>query len=202
MALTPPGRVSFPELYQPKAAAEGAKEKFSLLHMYKLDTMSDGDRALLDAMKKAANDACVAEFGVPIGGEYRGEVIASPFKKSEKKPEYMPPGYIYVRMSGKKKPGVLDQAKVAIPEHADNGIYGGCWAHVSYGVYTYDINGNRGVAFGLNSIQKLRDDEKFGTNSEDEFEVVEQTGGEADEFSTVGADAGSGPVEGSDDIPF
>jgi hypothetical protein len=164
--------------------------------MYKLDEMTDEEMALLNAMKKAANDACFAEFGVNIGEEYRGEPIVSPFKKSEKKPEYMPPGYIYVRMSGKKKPSVLDQAKNAIPEHApdDKAIYGGCWAHISYGVYTYDINGNRGVAFGLNSIQKLRDDEKFGSNAEDEFNVIEQPSGGADEFATV--------TEGVDDIPF
>jgi hypothetical protein len=196
MALTPPGRVSFPELYQPKAAAPNATPKFSLLLMFKLDDMSEDEKNLLNAMKKAANDACVAEFGINIGKEYRGEPIASPFKKSEKKPEYMPPGYIYVRLSGKKKPGVLDQAKQAIPEHAENGIYGGCWAHVSYGVYTYDINGNRGVAFGLNSIQKLRDDEPFGSNPDDEFDVIEQPSSEADEFATVSS------VEDADDISF
>jgi hypothetical protein len=198
MALTPPGRVSFPELYQPKAAAPGATPKFSLLLMFKLDEMSDEDKAKLQAMKKAANDACVAEFGVGIGEEYRGEVIQSPFKKSEKKPDYMPPGYVYVRLSGKRRPAVLDQAKNPIPEHApdEKAIYGGCWAHVSYGVYTYDMNGNRGVAFGLNKIQKLRDDEKFGGGDEDEFEDV-SGGSSDDEFDTVSA-----TVEGSDDIPF
>ena len=195
MALTPAGRVSFPELYVPKAAAANATPKYSLLLMFKVDELDEDGKAKLQAMKKAANDACVAEFGVGLGEEYRGEPIASPFKKSEKKPEYMPPGYIYVRLSGKKKPVVLDQAKNPIPETApdEQAIYGGCWAHVSYGVYTYDINRNRGVAFGLNRIQKLRDDEKFGREDEDEFEVVEQAGN--DEFDTV-------PANATDDIPF
>jgi hypothetical protein len=42
-------------------------------------------------------------------------------------------------------------------------IYGGVWACVSVNAYAYDVKANKGVTFGLNGIQKIKDGESFGT---------------------------------------
>ncbi|PWG75044.1 hypothetical protein DF186_14750, partial [Enterococcus hirae] len=50
--------------------------------------------------------------------------------------------------------------------------------------FTYDVSGNRGVAFGLQNVQKLRDGDPLGgrTKPEDDFEPMPG----AEEGSTAG----------------
>lgn len=51
-------------------------------------------------------------------------------------------------------------------------IYSGVWAYVSVTFYPYDVNGNKGIACGLNNIMKFKDDERFGgrTSAAADFE--------------------------------
>lgn len=174
MAMSPQGRVSFPSVFQ-ATAMEDSKPKFSLCLLFKIDEMEDGQKSLLKEMKAAAEAAAQEKFGVGLGEEYRGKELRSPFRKSEEKPEYMPPGHIFVRFSSLTKPGLVDPSRDPITEDSGD-FYAGCWAHVTYTVYAYDKGGNRGVAFGLKNIQKTKDDESFGTertSPDDDFEVLE-----------------------------
>ena len=52
-----------------------------------------------------------------------------------------------------------------------NEVYPGCYCRVSLSFYAYNFNGNRGIACGLNNIQKVRDGERLGNRSsaEDDF---------------------------------
>ena len=79
-----------------------------------------------------------------------------------------------LRMKTKFKP------KVSAPKKSDgyitdgnddekDGFYSGCWARVQTSLYTYDTDGNRGVAVGLGHIQKAWNDEPFATGGA-EFE--------------------------------
>ena len=50
-------------------------------------------------------------------------------------------------------------------------VYSGCYGRVSLNFYAYFVNGNRGIAAGLNNIQKIRDGEPLAGKSraEDDF---------------------------------
>lgn len=185
--MSPQGRVSFPEVFVPKAMEEGQKEKFSLTLLFDPAKMDDAQKAKLRAMKEAADKACREKFQVGLNENYKGKALTNPFRKSEEKPDLYEPGQIFVKFSSMTKPGLVDASRTAIAETSGD-FYAGCWAHVTYTVYAYDQSGNRGVAFGLKNIQKTRDDDSFGgvrTTPDQDFDVLESApaGGADDEFT-------------------
>lgn len=199
MALSPKGRVSFPQVFEAVAVKPGDKPKFALTLIFDPSKMDEAQKKLFKDMAAEANRVSLETFKVKIGEDYKGKPIKSPFRKSEEKPDYMPPGQIFVRFSCLQKPGLVNEAKEEISSTSGE-FYPGCWAHVSYTCFPYDNSGNRGVSFGLRNIQKTGDDEAFGaarTSPDEDFEVVgapaPRSGAAADFAGSNGAD---------DEIPF
>lgn len=87
------------------------------------------------------------------------------------------PGTVYVRAASEFKPGVINGAKQEImnPQEAYGGAYYRCQVHA----YWYDVKGNKGVTFGLDNVQLVRDGEPFGgrQKAEDAFDAIEVPGG-------------------------
>jgi hypothetical protein len=48
-----------------------------------------------------------------------------------------------------------------------DGFYSGCWARVVTSLYTYDVDGNKGVAVGLGFVQKAYNDDAFSTGGKE-----------------------------------
>ena len=50
-------------------------------------------------------------------------------------------------------------------------VYSGVYGRASITLYAFNSNGNRGIACGLNNLQKIRDGESLGSRSraEDDF---------------------------------
>ena len=59
-------------------------------------------------------------------------------------------------------------------------MYSGCYGRVSLTFYAFNMNGNRGIACGLNNNQKLRDGEPLGNYLSAEEEFAGLDGGEED----------------------
>lgn len=68
--------------------------------------------------------------------------------------------HLFVNAKCNQRPGIVDKNKNPITDEEE--IYSGVWAYVSVTFYPYDVNGNKGVACGLNNIMKFKDDECFG----------------------------------------
>lgn len=85
----------------------------------------------------------------------------------ERNPEYA--GHMYMAMSSKTRPGVVDQDLNAIMD--STAVYSGCYARVSMNAFAYNTSGKKGVSFGLNNVQFLEDGEPLGgrTRAEDDF---------------------------------
>ena len=84
-------------------------------------------------------------------------------------------GHWVMSCASKTRPGLVDKDLNPILEHG--AIRSGDYARVSLNAYCYDVNGNRGVSFGLNNVQKLADGEPLGsgrTRAEDDFTAVEE----------------------------
>ena len=81
-------------------------------------------------------------------------------------------GAVLIRASSKLKPGVVDATVQPVIDESE--IYPGCYARATIRAYAYDVSGNRGVAFGLQNLQKLRDGDPLGgrTRPEDDFSPV------------------------------
>lgn len=84
-------------------------------------------------------------------------------------------GHWVMSVSSKQRPNVVDAALQPVMDAG--AVRSGDYARVSLNAYCYDVNGNRGVSFGLNNVQKLADGEPLGggrTRAEDDFTAVEE----------------------------
>jgi hypothetical protein len=72
------------------------------------------------------------------------------------------------------RPGIVDANLQEIISEDD--FYSGCYARATLTAFAYDKLGNKGVAFGLQNIQKLKDGEHLSgrKNAESDFEAVEE----------------------------
>lgn len=178
---TPEFRVSFPNVFKP-TAFENQEPKFGI-------TMLFPKNADLSGLKKLAGAAIAAKW--PDKAK-RPAGLRNPFRDGDtEKPDtegYS--GCIFVRATSKMKPGVVDAS--VNPIMSEEEFYAGCYARATLTAYAYDTAGNRGVAFGLQNVQKLREGAPFSGRSkpEDDFEAVE-----TDDFLDS-----SGAVETTDDM--
>ena len=67
------------------------------------------------------------------------------------------------------KPGIVDADCQQILERSE--VYSGVYGRASISFYAFNSNGNKGIACGLNNLQKIRDGEPLGgkPRAEDEF---------------------------------
>lgn len=160
--LTPEFRVSFPCLSQARKANDQAEPKFSVSMLF-------AKGADLSALKKAAEVAVKEKWGDKIPKK-----LKTPFlNQGDYDLEGYEDGCILIRASSKQKPGVVDRSVQPILEESE--VYPGCYARATVRPFTYDVNGNCGVSFGLQNVQKLRDGDPLGnrTRPEDDFTPVE-----------------------------
>lgn len=68
--------------------------------------------------------------------------------------------HYYVNAKSSTRPGVVDRNRAPIVDEED--VYSGMWAIISVTFYPYDVNGNRGVACGLNNVMKYKDGDRLG----------------------------------------
>ena len=75
----------------------------------------------------------------------------------------------FVNANSTTKPGVVDADRNPILDSSE--LYSGIIGRASINFYAYNSNGNRGIACGLNNIQKLADGTPLGGHSraEDDF---------------------------------
>lgn len=75
----------------------------------------------------------------------------------------------FVNANSPHKPGVVDANRQEIIDTSE--LYSGIYGRASISFYAFNSNGNKGIACGLNNLQKLRDGEPLGglTRAEDDF---------------------------------
>ena len=78
-------------------------------------------------------------------------------------------GCWFVNANSDRAPGIVDAACKPIMDRSE--VYSGCYGRASITFYAFNSNGNRGIACGLNNLQKLRDGEPLGgrTSAESDF---------------------------------
>lgn len=185
-----PARLSFNDLFTPRAQAEGADPKYqAVLLIPKTDEKTIAainaaiDAAVQDAVTrgtiKQAIDPTMTQYP-PLrdgdrpknNGEPRGDAYQGHWFISAKAPESRKPFIV----DGNVRP-ILDQSEV----------YSGMYVNAAVQFYVYSTSGNVGVAASLNGIQKVKDGERLGaepTTAEDVFSAL--GGGAAAASSTLG----------------
>ena len=77
----------------------------------------------------------------------------------------------FLNASSTTKPKVVDACRIPILETSE--LYSGIIGRASVNFYAFNTNGNRGIACGLNNLQKLKDGTPLGGHSrpEDDFDI-------------------------------
>jgi hypothetical protein len=79
----------------------------------------------------------------------------------------------FINTNSKNRPGIVDKELRAILD--PNDLYSGCYGRASITFYAFNQNGNKGIACGLQNIQKWSDGEALGgrNRAEDDFATVD-----------------------------
>ena len=79
----------------------------------------------------------------------------------------------FINANSGTAPGIVDADRQPILDRSE--VYSGVYGRASINFYAFNSNGNKGIACGLNNLQKIRDGEPLGGKSraEDDFDTEE-----------------------------
>ena len=79
----------------------------------------------------------------------------------------------FVNANSSTAPGVVDANRNDILDRSE--VYSGCYGRASISFYAFNANGNRGIACGLNNLQKIKDGEPLGgrASAESDFATAD-----------------------------
>jgi hypothetical protein len=164
----PDTRWSYANIWEAKSI-NGGTPKFSVsLIIPKSDT-----RTL--AKIKAAIEAAYHEGEARLKGNGKSvpplSTIKTPLRDGDtERPD--DPAYTnsyFINANSATAPGIVDADRNVIITRSE--VYSGVYGRASINFYAFNSNGNRGIACGLNNLQKIRDGEPLGGKSkaEDDF---------------------------------
>jgi len=162
-------RLSYANVWEPKAVNEGATPKYSVSLIIPKD-----DKETIDKIN-AAIDAAIEEGIGKFGGKKPNKAaIKLPLRDGdvEREEDEAYANSYFVNANSITAPQIVDTKVQPIFERGE--VYSGVYARVSINFYAFNSNGNKGVACGLGNIQKVRDGEPLGgkTNASDDFDEV------------------------------
>jgi len=146
-------RFSFVHVFEPAETLNGSL-KYSvsiLIPKSDKDTVTRFNKAFEET--KQAN---AAYFGGSIPKMLKGGLRDGDAEKDD--PVYA--GHYFINANSNEKPGIVDAELNPIMDKDE--FYSGCYGRASLTLYPYDASGSKGIAAGLNNVQKLEDGEKFG----------------------------------------
>lgn len=161
--------MSYLNVNEPKVPLGGGTPKYSVsLIIPKSDTVTV-------AKIRAAIQAAYEEGQSKLKGSSKFvpalEDIKTPLRDGDKdrKGDEAYVGAWFINANSSTKPGVVDADRQPILDTSE--LYSGIIGRASINFYAFNSNGNRGIACGLNNIQKLADGTPLGGHSraEDDF---------------------------------
>lgn len=152
-------RWSYANVWEPKAINGGAPKYSVSLIIPKSDTATV-------AKIKAAIEAAYHEGEAKLKGNGRSvpplAVIKNPLRDGDvERPD--DPAYAnayFVNANSATAPGIVDADRNPILSRSE--VYSGVYGRASINFYAFNSNGNKGIACGLNNLQKLRDGDPLG----------------------------------------
>lgn len=164
----PNTRWSYANVWQPKSINGGAPKYSVSLIIPKSDTVTV-------EKVKAAIQAAYEEGESKLKGNGKTvpalSVIKTPLRDGDtERPD--DPAYAnayFINANSATAPGIVDTDRQPIIDTSE--VYSGVYGRASINFYAFNSNGNKGIACGLNNLQKIRDGEPLGGKSraEDDF---------------------------------
>jgi len=158
--------LSYVHVFVPTAIEEGQTPKYNVSVI--INKKDKETLAKYKAAIKAAEDKAIAE-------KYKGvkpKKWKTPLRDGdeEKEEDEAYANSFFIGATSQRKPKIYDRNLEPITDEED--LYSGCYARVVINFYAYDVAGNKGIAAGLESIQKIANGEPLsggGGNPEEDF---------------------------------
>ena len=164
----PKTRWSYANVWQPKSINGGTPKYSVSLIIPKTDT---------DTVNKvkAAIQAAYDEGESKLKGSGKSvpslSVIKTPLRDGdlERPDDEAYKNAYFINANSSTAPGVVDADRQPIIDTSE--VYSGVYGRASINFYCFNSNGNKGIACGLNNLQKIKDGEPLGGKSraEDDF---------------------------------
>lgn len=164
----PNTRWSYCNVWQPKSINGGTPKYSVSLIIPKSDTVTIN-------RIKAAIEAAYKEGEAKLKGNGRSvpalSVLKTPLRDgdAERPDDEAYANAYFVNANSATAPGIVDADRQPILDTSE--VYSGVYGRASINFYAFNSNGNKGIACGLNNLQKIRDGEPLGGKSrpEDDF---------------------------------
>ena len=161
---------SYLTVNEPKVPLGGGNPKYSASILWPKDDTETTEKV------KAAIQAAYTEGLSKLKGTSKVapdlEDIKKPLRDGDKdrKGDPVYADHWFLNANSGTKPGCVDADRNPILDSSE--LYSGIIGRASLNFYAYNSNGSRGIAVGLNNIQKLRDGKPLGGHSraEDDFD--------------------------------
>ena len=172
-------RWSYCNVWEPKAI-NGGTPKFSVsLLIPKKDTVTVNKI-------KAAIEAAYREGEAKLKGNGKTvpplTAIKTPLRDGDAErpddPAYA--GHYFLNANSATAPGIVDADCQLILTRSE--VYSGVYGRASISFYAFNSSGNRGVACGLNNLQKIRDGEPLGGRASAESDFSDFDDEDDDDF--------------------
>lgn len=165
-------RFSYANLWEPKAMDDNSKAKYSVsLIISKSDTKTlDKIKAAIQAAYEEGKNKLSNGKSVPPLNS-----IKTPLRDGDvdRPDDEAYANSYFINANSIIAPGIVDADCQAILDHSE--VYSGIYGRASINFYAYKTNTARGIACGLQNVQKIRDGEPLGGHSraEDDFADLE-----------------------------
>ena len=166
----PRTRWSYANVWQPKSI-NGSKPKYSVSLIIPKSDVKTVEKI------KAAIQAAYEEGESKLKGSGKSvpplSAIKNPLRDGdiERPDDEAYKDAYFVNANSETAPGVVDANKQQIIDTSE--VYSGVYGRASINFYAFNSNGNKGIACGLNNLQKISDGEPLGGKSraEDDFDI-------------------------------
>lgn len=145
-------RLSFPQIWSPKAYMEGQKAKYSCNFLLDKDKDKEQIAEFKKAIKKAASDSFNGD--IPKG-------LKTCLGDGEEKAYDGYENAVFISCSTMQRPTVIDRDRSPLVEE-DEKPYAGCYVNAAVSLWVMNNQWGKRVCCNLNAIQFVKDGERFG----------------------------------------
>lgn len=196
--ITPKARIAFAnQLFEPKAPKGGGKVKFGCTLIFDAEARATPEfKNMLKVAGELARNERKDWDGTKFDELHKAMKIKMPFLKGNENVDdggAVREGFadtLFIRSTSLMQPQLVDQKLQPIVEARQ--LYSGCYVRASLGAFTYSVDGNKGVSFGLRNVQLLSDGPPLGGG----FSKA------SDDFTPVEGGAATGGLGFDEEIPF
>lgn len=164
----PNTRWSYANVWEPKSI-NGGTPKYSVSLI-----IPKSDKVTVEKIKKAIQ-AAYEEGQSKLKGNGKSvpslSVLKTPLRDGdlERPDDEAYANSYFINANSATAPGIVDADRNTIIDRSE--VYSGVYGRASINLYAFNSNGNKGIACGLNNLQKIKDGEPLGGKSraEDDF---------------------------------